>query len=238
VRECGSAGVRECGSAGVRECGSAGWTLMRFDARCRTPRRPPPDRLVRSVLPRSGRGWRLRGGREPFLSRRGGGLIPDPPLPFSSHPEARPRRACPVTSDGRAVGSNRCTSEAWARQRRDCPGRINFGPRGSRIVPGAASEIVRSISLTIGVSCSPGPWQLRHRGDVEQGPASARTFLMTQLAMLGRPRSLVSGDGGADTAGGCGSEEREDRKVSLQENFDTHLHRGFHGGDASFLSRM
>jgi hypothetical protein len=38
---------------------------------------------------------------------------------------------------------------------------------------------VQSISPTIGIWCSPGPWQLRHRGDVEQGPASAPTLLMT-----------------------------------------------------------
>ncbi len=33
-------------------------------------------------------------------------------------------------------------------------------------------------------------------------------------------------------------EEREDRKVPLRKNFDTHLRLGFHGGMRAFLSRM
>jgi hypothetical protein len=59
-------------------------------------------------------------------------------------------------------------------------------PRRSRaylLMPDAASD--RAIDLAHdGVSCSPGPCQLRHRGDVEQGPASTPTLLMTWFAML------------------------------------------------------
>jgi hypothetical protein len=40
-------------------------------------------------------------------------------------------------------------------------------------------RIVQSASPTIGISCSPRSWQLRHRGDLEQGPASAPILLMT-----------------------------------------------------------
>jgi hypothetical protein len=40
------------------------------------------------------------------------------------------------------------------------------------------------ISTVIGRSCPPGLCQLRHREDVEQGPVSAPTLLMTLLAML------------------------------------------------------
>jgi hypothetical protein len=47
---------------------------------------------------------------------------------------------------------------------------------------------------TIDVSRSPGPRQLRHRGDVEQVPASAPTLPMTWFAMLE----------GADAAGAAG----------------------------------
>jgi hypothetical protein len=60
-------------------------------------------------------------------------------------------------------------------------------------------RIVRSISPAIGATCSPGPCQLRHREDVEHGPASSSTLLMTWLAMLE----------GADAAGGCGSRKGE-----------------------------
>jgi hypothetical protein len=58
-------------------------------------------------------------------------------------------------------------------------------------MPDAAS-VVQSISPTIDVSCSPRLCQLRHREDVEQGPASAPILLMTWFAMFE----------GADAAGG------------------------------------
>jgi hypothetical protein len=56
--------------------------------------------------------------------------------------------------------------------------------------------------------------------DVEQGPASAPTLLMAQLAMFE------------------GASRRGRTERCLRENLDTHLHRGFHDGTRVFLSRM
>jgi len=53
-------------------------------------------------------------------------------------------------------------------------------------------RVVQSISPTIGISCSPGPCKLRHRGDVEHGLIPAPILLMTSFARLGD----------ADAAGG------------------------------------
>jgi hypothetical protein len=83
-------------------------------------------------------------------------------------------------------------------------------------------------------SRSPGPRQLRHRGDVEQGPASAPILLMTRLAMPGASRTPClarrrSGGGGRTRTRGEGGP-----KVPLQKNFDTHLRPWFHGEPQAF----
>jgi hypothetical protein len=73
-----------------------------------------------------------RQARPPFLCRSAAGHARrGHPSPSSSLPEARPSGPRLHADDGRAVGSSRGTSEAWARQRRDCRGCNGFGPRTS-----------------------------------------------------------------------------------------------------------
>jgi hypothetical protein len=69
------------------------------------------------------------------------------------------------------------------------------------LIPDTASDCAIGLAHDRDLSCSPRLCQLRHRGDVEQGPASAPTLLMTWLAMLegadayrgeGRPKGAPS----------------------------------------------
>jgi hypothetical protein len=185
--------------------GSGGWrrqtdrpatprrSTHRLSAAAARPRRRGERAPRRRLLPvRRPRGASRRGGGAARVARvraAGSREIACTARFASGRSSVRTRYAPYTCARGKRVRDRHRVLDAF---------RSRFEFRKRSVSRGAARSsrmprrIARSISPTIDVSCSPRPCQLRHRGDVEQGPASAPNLLMTWFAMLED----------ADTAGG------------------------------------